>query len=78
MAAVGQIWERKQPEDDEYDRLRVVGVHGSELQLQPAAEFGDVVGADPALLAASYVLVEPADVPVVAELGKDALAVWIA
>ncbi len=78
MAHVGQIYQRREPAGDDYDRLIVCGQHGSEIALRPVNGL-DVIGADPSVLARLYVLAEnaPATEPErLVTQGGNELAAW--
>jgi hypothetical protein len=76
MARLGQIYRRREPADDVYDVLVVVGDAGSgEIALR-VADGLEVIGADPAALAEHYLLAEDAPEPIKPELGRDTLATW--
>jgi hypothetical protein len=79
MARLGQIYERREPAGDDYDRLIVCGQNGSEIALRPVDGL-DVIGADPAELARLYVLAADAPEPTPDRLvtqGGNALGAWI-
>ncbi len=79
MARLGQIYERRDPAGDDYDRLIVCGQNGSEVALRPVGGI-EVIGADPAELARLYALAEDAPATVPERLvthGGDALGAWI-